>query len=67
MSDRWIKRNLNRMKKSKRYSDKNKKLAQDLLDAEDNRIKVNKLVIEAIEENGKVIGGKLQPLPLSKG
>ncbi len=62
MSDKWIKNNLNRMKNSKKYPERNQ-LGDDLLDAEKNYIEVNKLVIEAVEENGKVTGGKLQPLP----
>ncbi|NTS77884.1 hypothetical protein HR060_13575 [Catenovulum sp. SM1970] len=67
MSDRWIERNLNRMKKSKRYSDKNKELAQNLLKAmRRNKPKLNKLIIEAIEDNGIIVGGKLQPLPKQK-
>lgn len=66
MDDRWIKMNLNRMKNSKKYPERNQ-LGLDLLNAKSNRIKTNKLVIEAIEENGSVIGGKLQPLPNSRG
>ena len=67
MDDEWIENNLNRMKKSKKYPDRNQ-LGQDLLDAiEDQEPDINKLVIEAIEENGNVVGGKLQPLPINKG
>ncbi|NVD22823.1 hypothetical protein FC654_21405 [Vibrio vulnificus] len=63
MDDEWIEMNLNRMKNSKKYPERNQ-LGDDLLDAiEDKNPKVNKLVIEAIEDNGTVVGGKLQPLP----
>ncbi|MBE4618803.1 hypothetical protein BOO23_08290 [Vibrio navarrensis] len=66
MDDDWLEMNLNRMKNSKKYPERNQ-LGLDLLNAKSNRIKTNKLVIEAIEENGSVIGGKLQPLPNSRG
>ena len=62
MSDQWITANLKRMKNSKKYPEKNQ-LGQDLLNADDLDIPVNKLVIEAIEDNGKLLGAKLQPLP----
>ena len=61
MDDDWIEMNLERMKKSKKYPERNQ-LGQDLLDAKINRTKINKLVIEAVEENGKIIGGTLQSL-----
>ena len=61
-NDEWIKANMENLKKHK---DKNQ-LGQALLDARKNKIKVNKLVIEAVEKNGAVIGGKLQPLPIEK-
>ncbi len=64
MSDKWIKNNLNRMKNSKKYPERNQ-LGKDILKAiERDTPKINKLVIEAIEDNGKVIGGKPQPLPI---
>ncbi|EHA1124187.1 hypothetical protein FG475_03520 [Vibrio navarrensis] len=63
MDDRWIKMNLNRMKNSKKYPERNQ-LGKDLLKSiKFKKPKMNKLVIEAIEDNGKVTGGKLQPLP----
>ena len=61
-NDEWIKANMENLKKHK---DKNQ-LGQALFDAIENEIKVNKLVIEAVEKNGAVIGGKLQPLPIEK-
>ncbi|QBG37697.1 hypothetical protein EMK97_03820 [Litorilituus sediminis] len=63
MDDDWIEMNLNRMKNSKKYPDRNQ-LGQDLLKAiKREQPKTNKLIIEAIEDNGSVIGGKLQELP----
>ncbi|MBH9740752.1 hypothetical protein CJ419_13615 [Vibrio navarrensis] len=63
MSNKWIENNLNRMKKSKKYPERNQ-LGKDLLKSiKFKKPKMNKLVIEAIEDNGKVTGGKLQPLP----
>jgi gas vesicle protein len=63
MTDPWIKANLKQMKNSKKYPDRNQ-LGQDLLDAiEDQEPDIKKLVIEAVEENNKVVGAKLQPLP----
>ncbi|MFH4666535.1 hypothetical protein WMQ48_17675 [Vibrio cidicii] len=66
MSNKWIENNLNRMKNSKKYPERNQ-LGEDLLNAKFNRVKTNKLVIEAIDENGNIIGGKLQPLPITRG
>ncbi|HFQ4837045.1 hypothetical protein [Vibrio vulnificus] len=64
MSDGWIENNLKRMKNSKKYPERNQ-LGKDILKAiERDTPKINKLVIEAIENNGKVIGGKPQPLPI---
>ena len=54
------------MKNSKKYPERNQ-LGEELLNAKSNRIKTNKLVIEALEENGNIIGGKLQPLPITTG
>ncbi|HFQ5326546.1 TPA: hypothetical protein ACGUOR_002483 [Vibrio vulnificus] len=62
MEDKWIEMNLKRMKNSKKYPERNQ-LGEDLLNAEDLDIPLNKLVIEAVENNGQVVGGKLQPLP----
>ncbi|WP_235425332.1 RHS repeat-associated core domain-containing protein [Vibrio navarrensis] len=63
MSNKWIENNLNRMKQSKKYPERNQ-LGKDLLKSiKFKKPKMNKLVIEAIEDNGKVTGGKLQPLP----
>lgn len=63
MSNKWIENNLNRMKKSKKYPERNQ-LGKDMLKAiERDYPQINKLVIEAIEDKGKVVGGKLQPLP----
>ncbi|WNO60350.1 hypothetical protein [Rheinheimera sp. MMS21-TC3] len=63
MSDRWIESNMNSMKNSKKYPERNQ-LGQDLLDAiEDQEPVIRKLVIEAVEQNSNMIGAKLQPLP----
>ncbi|KFK51673.1 hypothetical protein JS87_05485 [Vibrio vulnificus] len=62
MEDKWIEMNLKRMKNSKKYPERNQ-LGEDLLNAEDLDIPLNKLVIEAVENNGQVVGGKLQLLP----
>ncbi|POC00695.1 hypothetical protein CRN48_16380 [Vibrio vulnificus] len=62
MSNEWIESNLNRMKNTKKYPERNQ-LGEDLLNAEDLDIPLNKLVIEAVENKGQVVGGKLQPLP----
>ncbi|MCS6180326.1 hypothetical protein G3456_17470 [Shewanella baltica] len=62
MSNEWVEKNLLAMKKSKKHQHKNK-LGQDLLDAKDLRIPVNKIVVEAVEKNGILVGGKSQPLP----
>ncbi|MGR3983590.1 hypothetical protein FW757_22935, partial [Pseudoalteromonas sp. 1181_04] len=62
MDDDWIKMNLKRMKNSKKYPERNQ-LGQNLLEADDLDIPVNKLVIEAVEESGNVVDAKLQPLP----
>ena len=61
-NDEWIKANMENLKKHK---DKNQ-LGQALFDANDLNIPIKKLVIEAVENNGNVIGGKLQPLPIEK-
>ena len=62
MSDRWVKSNINSMTNSRKYPDRNQ-LGQELLDAiEDQEPEIKKLVIEAIENNGKVVGGKLQSI-----
>ena len=51
------------MKKSKKYKEKNK-LGKDILKAiKLKKPKVTKLVIEADEDNGKIVCGKLQTLP----
>jgi len=58
--------NLKSMKNSKKYTEKNE-LGKDVLRAIKNEDpKITKLVIEAVETNGKIIGGKLQPLPNGK-
>ncbi|WP_231621093.1 contractile injection system protein, VgrG/Pvc8 family [Pseudoalteromonas sp. NZS71] len=63
MTDKWIDNTLASMKKSKKYQAQNQ-LGENLFDAiEDGDPKISKLVIEAVEDNGKIIGGKLQPLP----
>lgn len=63
MSSRWVKNNLESMKESKKYKEKNQ-LGKDILRAIKNEDpKVTKLVIEAVEDNGNVVGGKLQSLP----
>ena len=62
MTDSWIKNTIERMGSSKKYPERNQ-LGQDLLKADDLDIPVNKLVIEAIEESGNVVGAKLQSLP----
>ncbi|WP_245321428.1 hypothetical protein [Pseudoalteromonas sp. KS88] len=63
MSDKWIKANMKAMKNSKKYPDRNQ-LGQDLLKAiKRKQPEMNKLVIEAVEKNGALIGGKLQKLP----
>lgn len=63
MTDEWIESSLESMKNSKKYKEKNQ-LGEDILDAIENEDpKVTKLVIEANEVNGKIVGGKLQPLP----
>ncbi|WP_299010705.1 hypothetical protein [uncultured Shewanella sp.] len=62
MSNEWIEKNLTAMKKSKKYPEKNQ-LGSDLLDAiEDGDPKMTKMVIEAVETDGVVSSGKLQPL-----
>ncbi len=63
MTDPWIKKSLESMKKSKKYKEKNK-LGKDILRAMKNDTpKITKLVIEAKEVEGNIIGGKIQPLP----
>ena len=62
MTDRWIGKTLENMESSKKYPQQNQ-LGRDILDADDLDIPIRKLVIEAIEENGAIVGGKLQPLP----
>ncbi|WP_244958547.1 RHS repeat-associated core domain-containing protein [Pseudoalteromonas fuliginea] len=63
MTDPWVKNSLKSMKKSEKYKEKNK-LGKDILKAiKNDDPKVTKLVIEAKEVEGKIIGGKLQPLP----
>jgi len=68
MSDEWIDSSLksmkkSKMKKSKKDNSKNK-LGKDILKAiKLKKPKVTKLVIEAEEVNGEVIGGTIQPLP----
>ena len=62
MSNKWVKSNLNTMKKSQKYPQKNQ-LGSDLLDAiEDGDPKITKMVIEAVESDGVVTSGRLQPL-----
>ncbi|MBB1403296.1 hypothetical protein H5117_16545 [Pseudoalteromonas sp. SG45-1] len=66
MTDEWIESSLMSMKNSKKYEEKNQ-LGEDILDAiEDKKPKVTKLVIEAVEVDGEITGGKLQPLPKKK-
>ena len=63
MTEGWINNTIKNMEKSKKYQSQNK-LGEDLFDAiEDGDPKISKLIIEAVEDNGKIIGGKLQPLP----
>ena len=63
MTERWVDNSLQSMKNSKKYNDKNK-LGKNILKAiKLKRPKVTKLVIEAEEVNGEVLGGTIQPLP----
>ncbi|QDO86518.1 hypothetical protein FM037_03300 [Shewanella psychropiezotolerans] len=62
MSNRWIESNLNTMEKSKKYPHKNQ-LGSDLIDAiENDDPKISKMVIEAVETDGVVTSGRLQPI-----
>ncbi|MCS6123671.1 hypothetical protein G3469_12055 [Shewanella baltica] len=63
MTDRWVKNNLQAMEESKNNEHK-KELGSALLKTKRKKIKVTKLVIEAVEVDGTIIGGKIQPLPL---
>ncbi|WP_259395928.1 MULTISPECIES: hypothetical protein [unclassified Pseudoalteromonas] len=66
MTDPWVKKSLESMENSKKYKEKNQ-LGEDILDAiENEEPKVTKLVIEAVEVDGNITGGKLQTLPKEK-
>gem|GEM_PF-4446858 len=66
MTDLWVKKSLESTENSEKYKEKNQ-LGEDILDAiENEELKVTKLVIEAVEVDGNITGGKLQPLPKEK-
>ncbi|MBB1482148.1 hypothetical protein H5186_22290 [Pseudoalteromonas sp. SG41-2] len=62
MTTKWIKNTIKSMRKSKKYPAQNT-LGNDLFNANDLDIPLNKIVIEAVEKGGQVVEGKLQPLP----
>ena len=66
MTNKWVKNSLKSMSKSKKYEGKNK-LGKDLLKAiKLKKPKVTKLVIEAEEVDGRIVGGVSQSLPKEK-
>ncbi|WP_216712735.1 hypothetical protein [Pseudoalteromonas sp. TB64] len=66
MTNIWVANSLKSMKNSKKHKEKNQ-LGEDILDAiENKKPKVTKLVIEAVEVDGAITGGKFQPLPKEK-
>ncbi len=63
MTNKWINNSLKEMDKSKIAG--RAELSEELFDAiERGDPKVNKLVIEAINDNGQITGGILKPLPV---
>ena len=63
MTERWIDNSLKSMKNSKKCKEKNQLGENSLKAIYLKKPKVTKLVIEAEEVNGEVIGGTIQPLP----